>query len=360
MGLTRITAQQISDIDYKQAVRVITLGNITLSGGAPAAVDGVSLSLGDRILVAGQNTGSQNGLYYVTTVGTGSTGTWARSKDGDVTGEILAGMIVMVTEGITYADTQWKLITNDPIIVGTTALTFTQNSVFAFGNVYANSTAILATTVGDSLTLTAGNNISITGNTTSKSVTISSTASGGNSNSITNGTSNVSITNSGGNVTVGVGGTDNVAVFATNGVYVTANVSALNFNSVSADLAENYVADQDYPIGTLLMIGGANEVRDSQLYHDPKVVGTVSDKPAYIMNSGLTAKHVVTVALLGRVPCRVVGTIARGDLLASSNVAGVATALNPDFWVPGCVIGKALDKYSGDEPGVIEIIVGRY
>ena len=127
MGLTRIRAEQISDIDYKQAVRVITLSDVTLSGGAPATVDGVNLSAGNRVLVAGQSTGSQNGLYIVQTVGAGSNGTWIRSSDGNATGEIEAGMIVMVTEGTIYADTQWKLITDDPITLGTTALTFTQN-----------------------------------------------------------------------------------------------------------------------------------------------------------------------------------------------------------------------------------------
>ena len=82
MGLTRPRAYQIFDIDYKQSVRVVTVSNVTLGGGAPSQVDGVSLSLHDRVLVTGQSTISQNGLYYVTTVGTGSNGTWQRSVDG--------------------------------------------------------------------------------------------------------------------------------------------------------------------------------------------------------------------------------------------------------------------------------------
>ena len=171
MGLTRPRAYQIFDIDYKQSVRVITLSNITLSGGAPTVVDSVTLSAGDRVLVAGQSTGSQNGLYQVSVLGTGSNGTWIRSVDGNETGEIDAGMIVMVTEGNIYKDTQWKLTTNDPIIIGTTALTFEQNSAFAFGNVYANGTAVLADIVGDTVTFTPGNNFIITGNATSDTVT---------------------------------------------------------------------------------------------------------------------------------------------------------------------------------------------
>ena len=120
MGLTRIRAEQISDIDYKQAVRAVTISPVTLSGGAPTVVDGVNLTLNNRILVTGQSTGSQNGLYSVTTLGTGSDGTWTRSSDGNATGEIEAGMIIMVTEGTVYADTQWKLTTDDPIVIGST------------------------------------------------------------------------------------------------------------------------------------------------------------------------------------------------------------------------------------------------
>ena len=222
MGLTRIRAEQISDIDYKQAVRVITLSDVTLSGGAPATVDGVNLVAGDRVLVAGQSTGSQNGLYEVETVGAGNNGTWIRSSDGNATGEIEAGMIVMVTEGDIYKDTQWKLTTNDPIVIGSTALVFEQNSAYAFGNIYANGTAVLANAVGGTVTLTAGDNIEITGNNTSKTVTIGVT--GISLNSIANGTSNVTVVSSGGNVTVGVGGTSNVAVFHTGGLSVTGTV----------------------------------------------------------------------------------------------------------------------------------------
>jgi hypothetical protein len=127
MGLTKPRAYQIYDLDYKQSVRAVTDVNITLGGGAPNTVDGVSLTSKDRILVTGQTNPVQNGIYYVTTTGSGSNGTWARSLDTDQTGEIDSGTIVMVTEGTVYADTQWKLITDDPIVIGTTALTFVQN-----------------------------------------------------------------------------------------------------------------------------------------------------------------------------------------------------------------------------------------
>jgi hypothetical protein len=224
MALTKPRAYQIFDIDYKQSVRVISLSNVTLSGGAPNQVDGVNLSLNDRILVAGQSSTAQNGLYYVTTLGSGSNGTWTRSVDGNQTGEIESGLIVMVTEGLIWADTSWKLITNDPITIGVTGLVFEQNTGNAFGNINANGTSIISNAASGILNLTAGNNISITGNNTSKTITIDVT--GISLNSISNGTSNVNVVSSGGNVTVGVAGTSNVAVFSSSGQNVTGFLTA--------------------------------------------------------------------------------------------------------------------------------------
>ena len=174
MTLTRIRAGQISDIDYKQAVRVLELANVTLSGGTPSTVDGVSLNINDRILVAGQSTASQNGLYDVSIVGSGSNGTWVRTSDSNATGEINAGMIVMVTEGTEWADTSWKLITNNPITIGTTALTFLQNTGNSFSIInVVGSANVVANGVSSTVAFASGNNISITGNSAADIVTFS-------------------------------------------------------------------------------------------------------------------------------------------------------------------------------------------
>ncbi len=269
MALTKPRAYQIYDIDYKQATRVITVSNVTLGGGAPSQVDGVNLSLNDRVLVIGQTNKAQNGIYQVTTVGSGSNGTWARSGDTNTTGELEAGTIVMVTEGLIYADTQWKLTTDDPIVIGVSELIFEQNSAFAFGNVYANSTAVLANSVGDTLTLTAGNNISITGNNTSKTVTIGVT--GISLNSISNGTSNVNVVSSGGNVTIGIAGTSNVAVFSSGGLAITGNItgngaglSGINaFSNIAVTGGNTAVADSISDTLTLTAGSGIALVMDS-------------------------------------------------------------------------------------------------
>ncbi len=85
----------------KDPVRVATQSNVNLSS-APAAIDGVTLTTGDRFLAAGQSTGTQNGIY--TYQGSGAAAT--RAADADATGEILDGTILAVAEG-TYAGNQY-------------------------------------------------------------------------------------------------------------------------------------------------------------------------------------------------------------------------------------------------------------
>ena len=173
MGLTRPRAHQLQDIDYKQTARAITVANVTLSGGAPSTVDGVNLALNNRVLVSAQTTGSQNGIYIVTTVGSGSNGTWARTRDADATGDISGGTIIMITEGTEYADTQWKLTTDDPITVGTTTMTFARVGNAAYG-IFAVSgqSDIVADTIGDTLTMVAGTNLALTTNASTDTLTV--------------------------------------------------------------------------------------------------------------------------------------------------------------------------------------------
>lgn len=105
-------------IDWKKSVRMTTTADITLSG--LQTIDGVVGAADDRVLVKDQTTGSENGLYDM------KSGAWVRSSDADTDAEVSAGLAAFVEEGTVNADTGWVLTTNDPIVVGTTALTFTQ------------------------------------------------------------------------------------------------------------------------------------------------------------------------------------------------------------------------------------------
>ena len=122
-----------------------------------------------------------------------------------------------------------------------------------------------------------------------------------------------------------------------------------------ADLAERYEADAIYDFGTVLIIGGDKEVTTTDQYANTAVAGIVSQKPAYMMNSaaGTDETHPY-IALKGRVLCKVVGPINKGDLLVTSAHMGYATAaINPPV---GAVIGKALGNQS-EGFGVVEVLV---
>jgi hypothetical protein len=110
-------------IDWKQSVRAATVGPGTMATDFDngSVIDGVTLATGDRILIKDQATGSENGIYVVQ-----ASGAPVRSTDADVNAEVTSGLSVFVQEGTVNADTGWTLITEDPITLGTTSLSFTQ------------------------------------------------------------------------------------------------------------------------------------------------------------------------------------------------------------------------------------------
>jgi hypothetical protein len=106
-------------------------------------------------------------------------------------------------------------------------------------------------------------------------------------------------------------------------------------------------------LGPLL---GEKEVTVTSVDADRAVAGVVSTNPSYIMNAGLEAEHVAIVALTGRVPCRVTGTVRKGDLMVSAGYGLARAEADPHV---GTVIGKALENHEGAE-SVIEVVVGRF
>ena len=126
------------------------------------------------------------------------------------------------------------------------------------------------------------------------------------------------------------------------------------FEATYADLAEKYVADAAYEPGTVLDLGGKFEVTAAGM-KSRRIAGVVSTNPSYILNKDCQGEHVVVMALQGRVPCKVKGTIRKGDMLVSYGAGYACADENP---VLGSVIGKAMEDFDGAE-GVIEILIGR-
>jgi len=127
-----------------------------------------------------------------------------------------------------------------------------------------------------------------------------------------------------------------------------------------ADLAERYHADEVYEPGTVVKIGGMNEITQTFSRCDTNVFGIISTAPGFEMNSaaGTDETHPY-VALAGRVPCKVVGKVRKGDRLVTSIVAGHAAAVNmTEVLDYRNIIGRALADKTDDGEGLIEVVVG--
>jgi hypothetical protein len=257
--------------------------------------------------------------------------------------------------------------------------TGTSYGVFKSGAaIFANSTVSTSTTSG-ALQVTGGAGVggniyvgglvSVTGNvsganlTTAGVVTATGNVSGGNLTTA----GQVSATGNGtfGNITVGTGSVTAGSIINGNANGVgNIGTSSTYFNTVFAkatsaqyaDLAENYVADAEYAPGTVVVFGGDAEVTIADASNDTRVAGVVSTQPSYLMNSTQEGEFVVAVALTGRVPCQVTGTVRKGDLMVS---AGNGTAMANNEARSGTIIGKALENFDGDT-GTIEVVVGRF
>ena len=284
-----------------------------------------------------------NGNAYVTVGGVANvlvTSTTGVNVTGtlDVTGNISGGNVIATGIAGTLSTAAQPNITS----VGTLG------SLAVTGNVTGGN----ITTAGrvDATGNVSGGNLNITGNIVDSNALEIITGNNGNITLSPNGTGAVVLSkdllngraNGVGNIGSSTGYFNTVFAKATSAQY--------------ADLAEMYEADAAIEAGTVVCFGGAKEVQVCGHEEDTRVAGVVSTNPSYLMNSALEAEHVVAVALTGRVPCKVVGPVRKGDLMVSAG-NGAAKAKNDAR--SGSVIGKALADFDGAE-GVIEVVVGRF
>ena len=122
-----------------------------------------------------------------------------------------------------------------------------------------------------------------------------------------------------------------------------------------ADLAEVYESDDTYDVGTVVIFGGDKEITLSKFSQDTRVAGVISENPAYLMNDKSAGQ---SVALVGKVPVKVHGMIAKGDLLTTcgEHPGCAKKAMDPKT---GTIIGKALENYNSTEVGRIFVSVGK-
>jgi hypothetical protein len=153
---------------------------------------------------------------------------------------------------------------------------------------------------------------------------------------------------------VNVAGTPTTAltIYGANGT-----VAGNQVNANYADVAERFAADEAYEAGTVVELGGANEITRVTSDLSDKVFGVISTRAAYLMNSnaGNDETH-PPVAMTGRVPVKVIGTINKGDRLVSAG-NGVARAAQPGEATAFNVIGRSLNAKLDVAEGTVEAIV---
>jgi hypothetical protein len=351
------------------ATNAISMSQSTNDGLVRSSISGANLVIQSNVGGTIFNVASALGTGVFAVSNAATVGT-TLSVTGNITGgNINTAGLVSATGNINGGN-----INGAALVTGAT--------VSATGNVTGNN-------ISASNVITAGTTISAAGNITSGSFFI------GNGSQLTglsaavsvtqiqNGTSTVQIGASGGNANVTIGGTSNVVVFTTGTTFFAGNVSVPGiektganavgnigsssnyFNRVFAtattalyaDVAERFEADELLAPGTVVELGGSKEITRAKNDLTETVFGVISTQPAYTMNGG--AGDDVThpaVAMTGRVPVQVIGSVRKGDRLVSagngvarSAQAGEATAFN--------VIGRALvDKLDPDQ-GTIEAIV---
>ena len=305
----------------------VTGGNLILPSGGKIRGDfGASVAAGRTIF----QTSFANGSTILTAVpnGTGTTAGLVAYNTSD-TVNYIAGAIIANTTAIAIRSQNVGSAAPLPILVeisNVVRATFDTNGNVGIGN----------TTPVDRLSVSG--NAYVSGNITGGNI-ISLGASQFGSLSIVGNITGGNIVNANGNGVGNIGSSS--AYFNT--------VFAMATSAQYADLAEKYLADAEYEIGTVLAVGGNLEVTACTI--GDRAIGAVSENPAYKMNDGLD--NGTYVALKGRVPVKVTGPVRKGQRLVAHN-NGCAVAGEPHT---NDVFAVALESNDSIDVKLIEAVI---
>ena len=216
-------------------------------------------------------------------------------------------------------------------------------SVKAIGITGSSSAVTLASS------LTVGTTATVTGNLTASSYT--------NLQGVTV-VSNTVLPSAANTINIGATGTKFANIYAGALVgNVFGNVTGVSSSALYADLAERFEADAPMIPGTVVEIGGVKEVTKVVQELSESVFGVISTAAAYLMNAGAGSNTThPAIAVNGRVPVRVVGTVKKGDRLVSAG-NGLARSASRQELTAFNVIGRALADKTTSEEGLVEAIV---
>jgi len=294
-------------------------------GGAAIQTGSESFSDSDSVLMTSAAIQDKiQSFGYTTTTGditavTAGTGLSGGGTSGGVTLNV-GGLTVSQLSSGTLQTSGESFVDNDTTLMTAAAI---QDKIQSFG---------YSTTVGDITAVTAGSGIS--GGGSSGGVTV-----------------NVDLTDTG--VFTSTNTASRAVVRDGSGNFAAGTITATATQAQYADLAEKYETDEEYEPGTVVMLGGDKEATACDQEGTHKVLGVISTDPAYMMNSEAEGQY---VALTGRVPCKVVGKVEKGDIMVTSEESGCAAVNNSAR--PGTILGKAIGEHpEGEGPGIIEVLV---
>jgi hypothetical protein len=336
---------------------VVNTGNLTLGAGGATTV--TVTSTGANISGYNNSTGNVTGGNLITS--------GLATVSGNVTaGNYLTSGIISATGNITGGNIAATLHTG-------TAVSVTGN--ITGGNLITGGLVTVTGNISSSANIAGtyflGNGALLTGISSAVSV-----------QKISAGTSEVNIPSSGGSIFANVAGTANIMVISSSGATFSGitvpsigksgsnavgNIGSSSnyFNQVFAtattalyaDVAERFAADEVMEPGTVVELGGTKEITKSRAELSDLVFGVISTKPAFTMNGGAGDNDThPPVAMTGRVPVKVSGTIRKGDRLVSAG-NGLARAAQPGEATSFNVIGRALESKLSNDIGTVEAIV---
>ena len=270
-------------------------GNVV--GNVTGNVTGNATNITGTLSIGNGGTGATGATAARSNLGLGSIATQEASSVA-ITGGTITGITdLAIADGGTGASTAAGARTNLGLVLGSDVQPFA-NNLTAVSSLSTNGIYVRTGTATAAIrTIEAGTNIG--------SITNADGAAG---NFRINGSTTPTVTNiikSGTNGSGNIGQSDNR--FGT--IYGTAT------SAVYADLAEKYLADGEYAVGTVMMVGGEAEVTASKWGYRP--IGVISENPAFKMNDGLDGG--TFIALKGRVPVRVIGSVRKGDKIVAAD-----------------------------------------
>ena len=327
--------------DGSSGQALITDGSGALSfGAAGATVTSDTSTNAERLIYVGSVTSGaltavtqDSGLTYNPSTGSLTSATFIGALTGNASGSSGSCTGNAATATTAAALTTARAIALSGDVVGTA--NFDGSAGISISTtIQANSVALGTDTTGNYVAAGAVSGTGLSGSASAEGATFTVTSNATNANT----GSTIVARDGSGDFSAGV---------------ITATATQARY----ADLAENYTSDENYEAGTVVELGGTAEVTQTSRPTSVAIAGIVSTDPAYLMNSDSEG---ISVALIGRVPCKVTGKINKGDLLVSSDVPGHAKA-HRDIHNPpaGSMIGKAIESKDDDGTGMIEVLVGR-